>query len=256
MSDEILSQALQGLSPVTLLLVALSVFGAAFLRGFTGFGFALAAVPALTIFLDPRVVVPTTLILAILAGVQVLHKLRGLVRWRAVWPLLAGSFAGTPLGVHLLRDLPANAMRVAIGLVLMAAVLLIWRQPRLLRSEAASFGFGTGFLSGLLNGSTAMGGPPIVLYFLNSVESVAVARASLIMYFFFSSLGTVAYGGASGLIGSNVLILCVLLYPAVYLGNRLGDRCFDGSSAGHYRRVALGVLLALACLSVGRALYG
>ena len=36
----------------------LAVLAAAFLRGFTGFGFALAAVPALSLTLSPVVVVP------------------------------------------------------------------------------------------------------------------------------------------------------------------------------------------------------
>jgi uncharacterized membrane protein YfcA len=249
-----LAEALSGLSPASLALAALVVFGAGFLRGFTGFGFSLAAVPALTLMLDPAVVVPCSLILSLLAGVQVLPKLRRLVHWRAVWILLAGSLAGTPPGVYLLGALPANALRLGIGVVLIGSVALLWRQPRLLHSEALPFGFGAGFISGLLNGSTGMGGPPAVLYFLNSVESVPIARASLVMYFFFASLGTLAYGAADGLIGRHVLLLSLLFLPPLYIGNFLGDRCFDGSSAATYRRVALGALLLLALLSVGRAL--
>jgi uncharacterized membrane protein YfcA len=255
MLETFLTDALAGLSPGALALAFLAVFGAAFLRGFTGFGFALAAVPALSLLFDPMLVVPCTLILATLAGAQVLPKLRPLVHWRAVWLLVGGSLAGTPLGVHLLHAVPANAMRIAIGIVLTLAVAAIWRQPRILHSQARGFALGAGFLSGLLNGSTGMGGPPVVLYFLNSVESVPVARASLIMYFFLSSLGTLSYGAATGLVGRHVLLLSLLFLPALYLGNWLGDRQFDQSSAPAYRRVALAVLLALAILTVGRALY-
>jgi len=60
---ELLTETLRGLSPMVVMLAVAAVFGAAFLRGFTGFGFALAAVPALSLMLNPIVVVPCTLIL-------------------------------------------------------------------------------------------------------------------------------------------------------------------------------------------------
>jgi len=249
-----LGENFAGLTPDVLLLGSLAVFAAAFLRGFTGFGFALAAVPTLSLLMDPSRVVPLTLVLATLAGAQVLPKLRRLVQWRAVWILLAGSLAGTPVGLHLLQVVPANAMRIAIGMVLIAAVMLIWRQPRLPYARFPGLALALGFLSGALNGSTAMGGPPVVIYFLGAADSVAVARASLVMFFFFSSLGTLAYAGASGLIARQIPALCVLFLPALYIGNWLGDRSFEGSSAALYRRLALAVLLALGLLTVGKAL--
>jgi hypothetical protein len=52
-----------------------------------------------------------------------------------------------------------------------------------------------------------------------------------------------------------VLLLAALLFPALYIGNWWGDRCFDGSSAAAYRRIALGILFLLAVLTVGRSLY-
>jgi uncharacterized membrane protein YfcA len=251
----LLAETLRGLSPATVMLALLAVFGAAFLRGFTGFGFALAAVPALSLMLNPVVVVPCTLILGALAGVQVLPKLRHLVHWRSVWILVAGSLVGSPVGIWLLTTLPANTMRAGIGVVLMVAVAVLWRQPRLANSPPTALGLATGFISGMLNGSTALAGPPVILFFLSSTDTVAVARASLVMYFFFSTSGTLAYDAARGLIDRHVLLLAALFFPALYIGNRWGDRCFDGSSAATYRRIALGILFLLAVLTVGRSLY-
>jgi uncharacterized protein len=95
----------------------------------------------------------------------------------------------------------------------------------------------------------------VILYFLSTHDSVPVIRASLMMYFFFSSGGTLVYDAFRGLIGSHVLLLTAIFFPVLYIGNWLGDRCFDGSSASTYRRVALGILLILAVLAVGRSLY-
>ena len=42
---------------------------------------------------------------------------------------------------------------------------------------------------------------------MSSTDSVVVARASLVMYFFFSTSGTLAYDAARGLIDRHVLLL-------------------------------------------------
>lgn len=252
---ELLSETLHGLSPLIILLACLAVFGAAFLRGFTGFGFGLAAVPALSLVMSPVVAVPCTLMLGMLAGAHILPKIRHSVDWRSVWILVAGSLVGSPLGIWLLTALPANTTRILIGLTLIVAVALLWRQPRFAREPSLPVGFGTGIVSGLLNGSTGFAGPPVILYFLSTHDSVQVVRASLIMYFFFSTGGTLVFDALHGLIDAHVLLLTAIFFPALFIGNWLGDRSFDGSSAATYRRVALGILLILAVLAVGRSLY-
>ena len=57
----------------------------------------------------------------------------------------------------------------------------------------------------------------------------------------------------SGFIDRHVLLLSLVFIAPLYLGNWLGDRAFDGSSAAGYRRIALGALLFLALVAVGRA---
>jgi len=59
----------------------------------------------------------------------------------------------------------------------------------------------------------------------------------------------------TALIDRHVLLLAALLFPALYIGNWWGDRCFDASSAAAHRRIALGILFLLAVLTVGRSLY-
>jgi uncharacterized protein len=110
-----------------------------------------------------------------------------------------------------------------------------------------------GVLSGLLNGSTSMGGPSVIIFFLASPAGMVVGRASLLVYFFLLSwitLGTAAWGG---LLTIHVLLLTILMLPAMSLGNALGARLFDKSSAATYRQVALIVLAGVALLAIARA---
>src|SRR5215470_9181322 len=118
---ELLSETLRGLSPLVISFAFLAVFGAAFLRGFTGFGFGLASVPALSLMLSPVVAIPLSLLLVMLAGLRQLPKIRHLPDWRSVWILVAGSVVGSPIGIWVLTALPANAIRVVIGVTLIVA---------------------------------------------------------------------------------------------------------------------------------------
>lgn len=236
--------------------VLLVSFAAGILRGYTGFGFALAAVPALTLILKPADVVPAVAVIALLGGLQLVFKVRREADWPSTWLLLAGAIVALPLGVAMLRHLPANLMRAFIGFVVLGAVLLLWRGFTLAHAPSRATRLGLGALSGLLNGSTSMGGPPVIIFFLASPAGAAAGRASLLIYFFFLSLATLGAAAVGGLLTLPVALLSLIMLPAMSLGNAVGDRLFQRSSAATYRRVALAVLAAVALLAVGRALYG
>jgi uncharacterized membrane protein YfcA len=224
------------------------------LRGFTGFGFALAAVPALTLVADPVDVVPCVMLLQVVAGVQLLPGTWHQTDWRSVGPLLASGLVVTPLGTLLLADVPADPMRAAIGAIVLLAVVLLGAGFETRREPPLAARLAIGAVSGLLNGSTAMAGPPVIVYFLAIRRTAAASRASLLTYFFVLSLGGAASVVAAGLVSTRTLLVTALMLPALALGNALGDRWFDRASPELYRRIALAVLAVLALLAIARAL--
>jgi uncharacterized membrane protein YfcA len=236
--------------------VLLVAFGAGILRGYTGFGFALASVPALTLILDPADMVPAITVITLIGGLQLVIQVWRQADWPSVWLLLAGAVVGLPFGVIMLRDLPPDLMRAFIGLVVLIAVLLLWRGFTFSDAPSKAMRLVLGALSGLLNGSTSMGGPPVIIFFLASPAGTVVGRASLLVYFFLLSwitLGTAAWGG---LLTIRVLSVTVLMLPAMVAGNWMGAHLFNKSSAGTYRRVALIVLAAVAAVATLRAVAG
>ncbi len=223
------------------------------LRGFTGFGFALAAVPALTLVADPVDVVPCVMLLQVVAGAQLLPSTWRDADWGAIGPLLAMGLAVTPLGTWLLADVPADPMRAVIGVTVLAAVVLLAGGVELAREPTLATRLAIGALSGLLNGSTAMAGPPVIVYFLATRRSAAASRASLLTYFFLLSIAGTVSIVAAGLVSRGTLVLAALMLPALAAGNALGHRLFGHASPELYRRIALAVLCVLALLAIGRA---
>ena len=235
---------------------AVIVFAAGFLRGFTGFGFGLLAVPALTLFFEPREIVPAVVILTAVVGLQLLRRVWSQADWPSVKLLTAGAIAGTPFGAWLLASVSGDMMRAVIGSTCIAAVLLLWRGYKLAAVPGRPARLGIGVVSGLINGATAMGGPPVIIFFLALPSGVAVGRASLFVFFFFSAITSIAVQTSAGLVTLRVFVLAALMLPLMALGNGLGDRWFGKASDKHYRWVALLSLLVIALTAVGRAIIG
>lgn len=241
---------------LTLFIALFGVLTAAVLRGFTGFGFGLAAVPLLSLALPPAKVVPFVVVLQAIVGVGGLRSAWRLCDWRAVRRLAPGLVLGIPLGLLILTELAPNPVRLAIGLVIAASVLLLWRGARLPANPSRGVTMGVGVLSGTISGLASMGGPPIVVYLLALGHGAAVVRATSIVYFLLSSLVSLAPMTARGLIDREVLTWAVASVPVLFGGSWIGTWGFHRAQPHHHRMTALIVLSILAATLIGRALLG
>jgi hypothetical protein len=246
---------LDALSTGGIVVAVVAVFAGAVLRGFTGFGFALAAVPALTLVFDPVLAVPAMLLLQMLATFQSLPAAHRSIHWPALAWLVAGAVIGMPAGTALLATLPADIMRLLIGLVMLAAVAMLWRGFRFAHMPGVPARLGVGALSGVLSGAAALPGPPVIVFFLASPATAAVSRASLLAYFLFTAIGSMGFALAADLVGWATVVLALLLAPALILGNWVGEKLFQRAAGGGYRPVALAVLLAIGLVATGRAAW-
>lgn len=240
----------------TLLIVLLGVFAAAVLRGFTGFGFGLAAVPLLSLTLPPAQVVPFVVVLQVLVGMQGLIGARRDCDWRAVGALAPGLVCGIPVGISVLSLVPPNPVRLAIGLVIAASVLLLWRGARLPPRPSRVMSAGVGLVSGTISGLASMGGPPIVVYLIAIGHDARVVRATSIVFFGFSGLVSMVLMSSTGLVDREILIWSAIALPVLFLGSWCGTWGFRRAKPHHHRNTALAVLTVLAVVLIGRALSG
>jgi hypothetical protein len=240
----------------SLIVTMAGVIAAALLRGFTGFGFGLAAVPLLSLALPPAEVVPLVVTLQVVIGVAGLRAAATECDWRAVRLLLPGLILGVPIGLLILTTLPANPVRLAIGSVIVFSVWLIHRGIRLPPNPSRLVSFGVGLVSGIISGLASMGGPPVVVYLLALGHTTARVRATAIVYFMLSGCVAFVPMAARGLITRDILIWAAASLPVLFAGSRVGTWAFHKAKPRHHRMVALASLSALAVLLIGRALLG
>jgi hypothetical protein len=237
-------------------LSSLCIFVAAFIRGFTGFGLAVVGVPLLSLFFAPAEIVPSIMILAIIAGLQLIPKIWRSVDWKLLLPTVLGAAIGTPLGTWLLAGVSADWMRVLIGLAVLTASGAVQLGFRFAQRPHATVSAGFGAIAGLTGGAAAMPGPSVIFLFLAMPIAHEVGRASLILFFQVSAVMSAVSATFGGLMQLHALILGAALVPAMLIGNWLGDRVFDKASAKTYRRVVVLLLAALGAVAAARGLIG
>jgi len=223
-------------------------------RGYSGFGSSLVAVSALALVLPPARIVPAIFALELLASLSLLPYVRRDVNWRSLAWIVAGGMVATPLGVMILARAPLAAMRIIISVVVIGAALTLLGGFALARTPGRIPTFLVGFVSGILNGSTGMGGPPAVVFYFSSPDAVAVGRATIIAYLFFTEISALALAAAQGLVDAGTLVLMGYGVPFVVLGIWLGHRRFIATDAATFRRVVLWLLVALGVAGVVSAL--
>jgi uncharacterized membrane protein YfcA len=242
------------MQPLILAFALACVFGAAVVRGYSGFGFSMLAVTALSVLLSPAEVVPPIFILEIVASLHLLPGVWRDIHWPALGWLTLGCLAGTPLGVYALAHVPAAPMTLALAVFVLAATLLLARGYRLRSMPGPLATVATGVAAGLCNGGFGIGGPPVIVFFMGSPAGAAAGRASMIAFFLLTDLIGLAWLGGNGLLGAASAWRALAFVPALAAGVWLGNRAFRGADPAAFRRWVLRLLLLLALLAGTKAM--
>ena len=228
---------------------------AAVMRAFTGFGFALTAVPVFSLFMLPIQAVVLSVLLTLAVSLLTFRTYWGKSPLKPMLPMISGSMVGTVLGTILLASVSSNLFQLGIGLSVIAASLALtfYRPGR--RQAGLALTASTGLASGLMNGVFAIPGPPVIIFAVATQPGPEQSRALLMTFFLFSATAGLLSYSAAGFINPTSLWLFLLAFPAMYMGDKLGYYLFHRLGTALYRRVALGVLFSVGTVITVRALF-
>ncbi len=218
----------------------------AVLRGVTGFGFALAAVPLMSLVMSPERAVVIAVLLQVYIGFHDVVVLREDVDRPSVKRMAIGALIGTPPGIMLLDWLDPDVMRILVCLIVCGALPALMRPPRHDHASGLGLALPAGIAAGFFGGLAAMPGPPAVTYFLQVGAPPTRMRASLMIFFFITSLIALPGLYLSGLLTTADVILSLIAMPVMFLATIYGGRIFARTSDGHYRKIAIVVLVIMA----------
>jgi len=241
-------------NPLEFVFFAIVVMLAGYVRGYGGFGFSMITVSGLALLLSPAIIIPAVLLLEIAASAYLIVGNWRKVAWRSLGWLSIGVLLGTPVGGWLLSILPENFLKIMIAaiVVCLAGLLRAGYRPRQALGKSGTVA--TGLVSGVFNGSTALGGPPVVLFFFSSPGGVDISRASLIAFFLGTELVAIGTFAGMGLITMESVRLFFTALIPMGVGLAVGKRSFIQADQTVFRQKVMLYLMLLAGLLFAQAI--
>jgi uncharacterized protein len=230
------------------------IFVAAVVRGFSGFGFSLLAVSALSLVYAPAQIVPSIFMLEVVASLHLLPSIWKDVHWRSLFPLTVGCLIATPFGVWALANVPTRPLQIALSFFVLIATALLWKGFALKSMPGPYASTAAGAASGLANGAFGIGGPPVILFYFASPAGNIVGRASLIAFFLLTDLIGLANQSVHGLVTRDAMLRAASFLPFLITGVWIGQRQFLTIDQGMFRKGVLALLALLAVMILVKAL--
>jgi uncharacterized membrane protein YfcA len=211
----------------------------------TGFGHALLAMPLLAPVIGLETASPMMALVSLSLEAIMLLRYRQQFNFPAVWRLVAGSLVAIPIGMALLHVLDKRVMLTALGVVAAGyGAYSLFRFP-LPEIRRPAWGFGFGFISGLLSGAYNTGGPPVVIYGTMSGWQPINFKSNLQSMFILNSLLIVGAHLLQGHMTQAVGTDYLAAMPGALLGLWIGWRLDKRVAPERFRQLVLVMLIAL-----------
>lgn len=210
----------------TALLAALILLFAYFVRGISGFGSGLIAVPLLALLLPLTFVVPLILVTDFVASVILGRTTRAHIRWDEIRVLLPTSAIGVVLGTTLLIGMPERPLLLALSVFVLAFGMRNALNLHGERPIARGWALPAGLVGGTVSGLFGTGGPPYVIYLSHRIRDKSALRATFSGLFLIEGGLRVVVFLVAGLLWQPALLWAVpaslpLLAAGLYAGHHV-----------------------------------
>jgi uncharacterized membrane protein YfcA len=234
---------------VVAVLAATLVVGAA-VQGLVGLGLGLVAAPV-TMLLEPSLMPDLLLWLAMLLPVVTLVREHHDIDWRGLGWAVSARVPGTMLGVYLLTVLSERALGIAVGVMVLASVLVTARAVVVPVNRTSLVA--AGLTSGVTGTATSIGGPPMAL--LLQHRGPAQIRSTLGVYFLLGAGLSLLGLGLSGGLELSTFLLAMLMVPCLVVGFLISRALHRVVPRHRVRAAVLAVCGASAAVLLLRSLF-
>ena len=233
------------LSPWLLLVAPVIIVIGYTVFGLSGFGSTVISVPVLAHFLPVSYLVPLMALLDLASATLVGTAGREHVARPEMKRIIPWMFVGFVVGVTLLKGVPDEYLRTALGIFAMSMGMYSIFNPTLLRTISAWWSVPVGIIGGAVATVFGAGGPIYSTYLSGRLKDKTEIRATMSALISISAFTRAIIYAVTGLMLHTAIFAgFVVLAPFVWMGLKLGDRIHVGLSQEQMRR-AIGCVLVL-----------
>jgi uncharacterized protein len=230
-------------------LVALALAGGGILKGATGAGAPILAVPVLVLLFDVHFAILIMLVPNVLTNLWQGWKFRShLPERNFILPLLGGGLIGIVIGTYTLASLSSDTLSILVALAVFGYIALRVARPSwyLPMPLAKTLAFPSGILSGFLQGASGLSAPSSIT-FLNAMRLPRpVFIATISTFFCVFTAAQIVSLAVGGLLETQALIYSTFALIPITLAMPLGARLAKALSPETFDRIILGLLAVVA----------
>jgi len=233
----------------SLLLIVISFSG--FIRGFLGFGSGLITIPILSFLYSPIFAIVFNIIIEIPTSIYLAIVGAKTCKFKEISPMFFSTILTIPIGIIFLVSINEQIIKIIMSVLVIFFVILIASGWRIKSTITKYILFITGIISGLMQGITGMGGPPIVTVLLSKGDSNDVTRGNTLIMsvaIVFSAIVSMYY---FNLFSKILLLTGIISSPLYLLSSFIGSHFYNLSGNKYYRTASL---LVLGLIGVGTLL--
>ena len=223
---------------------------ASFIRSTIGFGDALLATPILMSLLGVQEASALAAMFGMSLSIILLLRNWRTVDFRLARNLIVGGALGVPLGLLLIKAVPAPTAKAFLGWFLIVFGCYSLFSPKLPYLQDGRWGYGFGFIGGVLGSAYGTGGPPLVVFGTLRRWPPDEFRSTLQSFFFVNNIFILTSHALAGFWTSHVLMLYTWSIPMVLIGTFIGLWASSFIPKHLFRQIICIVLIMLGIGSV------
>jgi len=164
---------------------------------------------------------------------------------KEITPMMTSMMLTIPFGTIFLVSVDEQIIKTLMSILLIFFVVLIgsgWRIKSTITKLVLILG---GTISGLMQGSTGMGGPPYVTVLLSKNDSDDVARANILVITSGLVISAIISLYYFGLFTKDIILTGAITAPLYVFATYIGTRFFNFSGNKYFRNsslIALGIV--------------
>tara|TARA_B110000116_G_C16645136_1_gene494703 strand:- start:97 stop:849 length:753 start_codon:yes stop_codon:yes gene_type:complete len=223
-----------------LLLLVITLSG--FIRGFLGFASAFVTIPIISFLYSPLFAIAFNIIIEIPSTIYLTYVGIKTCKFKEVSPMFFSIILTIPIGTIFLVLINEQILKITISLLVLFFMALIASGWRLKSSITKLVLIITGAISGLMQGTAGMSGPPYATILLSKGDPDNITRGNILIMspaLVISSVISLYY---FNLFNRDIILVGMVSAPIYIFATYIGSRFYNFSGNKYFRNTSLIVL--------------
>lgn len=230
--------------------LSLIIFIASVVRGFTGFGLALVAVPMIQFFLPVSDTAVFIAIINIMFSLIYFRRSKEIVRDQPLGRMALWTGIGVATGTLVLKFVNPAWIQLIWGLLIIFIVIALSAGIDFkIRSDRSALTL-SGLFGGLLAGATGITGPPVAVILSSLKTPKEKFNAIISVFILFAVSYALVFYLIAGIVRKETFLLALTSVPALLAGLYAGDRLVSYISQKTFTTIIYIVLTIMGILTI------